>query len=128
MIYLIDGNAKAQLAALKDYAEENLWTEELFQAQLEGKQKPPGDIEGYHVTLWGSIKVVFTIGQDPNGPKLRVMSLSNLDDPRQLPHEPVFESILQELGYKKPIAECIIMQEEILDDDRLIITVAEQIK
>lgn len=128
MIYLIDGDVKSLLAALKKHAEDNPWTAKLVQEQLNGNQEPPGDTEGYHTTLWGSIKVVFTISEDPTGVKARVMSFSNLDEPKSLPHPSVIQHIIEELGYKKPLDECMVQREQYPGDDRIIIKVAEIIQ
>lgn len=108
MIYLIDHKVKSEIASLKKFSEENIWSLDNLLLQKRGKMSPPGDDPNYVRILWDSVKVVFTITEQPKF-NTRHMSISMM---YSVPHPTVIEEIMGMLGYSGKLESCTVFREE----------------
>ena len=104
---LIDENIKNELKSLKEYSEKNEYSLDELLDIKNGVLEPPGDSEYFGRFISNGYKVVFTIENHPGG-KFRHMSLSVNN---KTPHPEATKLIMQELGFKNKLEDCIVYLE-----------------
>lgn len=122
---LIDKDLTDQIDTLVKYAEKNPITMDYLLDQKNGEEKPPGDYEGYSITLPFGYRIVFTIELQPAG-KIRHLSMSVNED-GSLPNEFAVQQIMDLIGFKNPLRQCKIAIENI-SPTRQAINILEIIK
>ena len=112
-VLVIGAEQKQQLADLVKHAESNVFSmDDMFDVH-NGDMKTPGDMDGFSCDIPVGYKVVFTIEKHPSM-KVRHTSIS-VDTPGKLPLPQCVEMIIKELGFTKPMLECMVDIEKVSD-------------
>jgi hypothetical protein len=117
MVPLVIGDEQvAELKRIKEYAEAHVYTVADMYLRKQGTLQAPGDLNAFKCMIPVGFKVVFSLEQHPqqDGSYVLARHLSvSVARHKRVPSIPAVQMIMDELGFEKPIAECIIDMEEI---------------
>lgn len=103
---IIDEAFRAQVNAVKEHAEANIFTLQEEYAVMHGKKPPAGDRKGFSFKTKFGYKIVFSYEEQSAG-MIRHFSMS-VPTEGKVPHPLVIQEVMKAFGFKGSLEDCMV--------------------